>query len=448
MRKAKTLILPFFCEGYSINDATNQLKSVTALIEKADISTEVSPFITNVKEATEASLKYNPFCYDFVVLYISTWVEPRLAAIAARQFFGKPIAIWCVDEFKVMDRRIEMSAAPAAAALHGCLQEMGVLSEMFVGQNEDDKRDNRLMAFSSAARAITMLREAKFGFYGQNFNGITAADFDLSLLRCKFGTEVYTFDGTELVSRMENIDTSSKEYADMAKRAEKLIKGDTGEHFARIVKMCLALQNTIKDYDLAALDIRCHTEFSQNYGLSACVPLSILGNSLPCSCEADLPVMLTQYILYALSGGKTSAYVDLRTFGGDTIDAGACGYAPSALTGDKIEISGSEAPGNQNPPGYIANRSGFNEGRITLARVLKMPGGKLALHICGADASKIDSPLQEMGCPYYPMVKIKPDISMDRFLSLVGANHYALIYDEIMPAAFYFCRYTGIDLIK
>ena len=340
-----------------------------------------------------------------------------------------------------------MSAAPATAALRGCLQEMGVPCEMFVGLPLTQKDSRHMLALGNAARTISALRNTKLGFFGHNFNGITAADFDLGLLRRKLGTEVYAFDCSELIARMEAIDTASTEYLDMAQRASSKLTGNAGKHFERIVKMCLALEGYISEYDLAGLDIRCHTELSQTFGLSACLPLSILGDSLPCSCEADIPVMLTQMILHYLSGGNVSAYVDLRTFSESGMNVGACGFSPCSLTGGKAEISGPEAPGNGNPEGYLTNKSSFNSGRIALARLLKFPNGVLKLHLVSATASAMDNPLQEMGCPYYPMAHIVPAVPMEQFMNYVGANHYALVYGDIHAAAEYFTKYTGIDLV-
>ena len=448
MRKAKALLLPFYCDGYKMDVAQEQIALVRKQLEDCDLEIETAEPIGSTQAAEAASRAYNPYCYDLAILFPVTWSEPRLASIAARQFFGMPIAVWCVGEFLHQGRRTEMSSAPAGAALHGCLQEMGVKCEFFSGLTVTEKMRDKLTALASAARAISLLRNTKMAFFGHNFNGITAADFDLGLLRRKLGTEVYAFDCSELIARMEKLDTASEEYKAMEKRVADRLVGDTGIHFQRIVRMCTALRQYIAEYDLGALDIRCHTELSQTFGLSACLPLAILGDELPASCEADIPVMLTQVILHYLSGGETSAYVDLRTFTEDGMDSGACGTAPCALTGGKAKVSGPEAPENGNPEGYLTNCSGFMEGRLTMARLLKFPGGKLKLHITGATARKEESFLQEMGCPYYPMAKLQPDIPMDQFTDLVGANHYALVYANVLPAARYFCKYAEIDWLQ
>ena len=448
MRKVKPLVLPFFCEGYDREEAQKQAQLATENLQQLGMEPELAEMICSVADAEAASKAYNPYNYDFVVIYTTTWSEPRLACVAARQFFGMPVVIWCLDEFMYQGRRIEMSAAPASAALRGCLQEMGVKCEMFVGLPLTTGDAGKLTALGNAARAVSLLRNTKLGFFGHNFNGITAADFDLSVLRYRLGTEIYAYDVSELLVRMEAVDPQSEAYQAMAKKAESRLKGNTGRHFERIVRMCVALEGYIAEYDLAGLDIRCHTELSQTFGLSACLPLAILGDQLPCSCEADIPVMLTQMLLHYLSGGKISAYVDLRTFHQEGMDVGACGYAPCGLTGGKAEVSGPEAPGNGNPEGYLTTKSSFQEGKLTLARLLKFPGGNLKLHMTGGTAENMSGPLQEMGCPYYPMTRIVPDIPMEQFMEYVGANHYALVYEDVALAAKYFAKYTGIDLVQ
>lgn len=448
MRKPKALLLPFYCDGYDMEAAAGQIDQLQQLLVDWGITVEVAAPIGDVAAAKAASLRYNPYCYDFAVLFAATWSEPRLASVAARQFFGMPLAVWCVSEFTYHGRRTEMSSAPAAAALKGSLQEMGVKCEFFADLDETHGKKEKLLALAKAARAITCLRESRIGFFGHNFNGITAADFDLSLLRRKFGAEVFSFDVSELIVKMQSLDAASEAYKAMEDKVLSRLSGSTGTFLDKIVRMCLGLDAYIRDFSLDALDVRCHTELSQTYGLAACLPLSILGDQLPCSCEADLPVMLTQLILSLLSGGETSGYVDLRTFHEDGMDVGACGYAPCGMTGGKAQVSGPEAPENGAPGGYLTNKSGLDEGRLTMARLLKYPGGQLKLHLTGATAVKEEIPLQEQFCPYYPMAKLLPDVPMERFMQYVGANHYALVYDQVMDAAKYFCKYMDIELVN
>ena len=433
----KALLLPFYCDGYDLNIAAKQVRQVADFLRTCGVETEVSDLIGDARAAAAAAETYNPYSYDFAVLMPVTWSEPRLAAMAARQFFGLPLAVWCVGEFPLNGQRTEMSSTPAAAALRGCLQEMGVPCEFFPDL-PDEAMTARVRAFAAAAHAIRVLRTAKVGCFGHNFNGITAAGFDLSVLRRRFGTEVYSFDCSELLHRMETLEEDA--YREMAALAGQKLRGDLGEYRDKVIRMAAALKSYVNEYDLQALDVRCHTELSQTYGLTACLPLALLGDTLPCSCEADVPVVLTQLLLTALADGKVSTYVDLRTFHEDGMDVGACGFAPCGLTGGKAEIGGEGS-------GYLTNASDLNTGRLTMARLLKFPGGRLALHMTGAEAQAPAGRLTEYGCAPYPMAKIVPDCPVSEFLQYVGANHYALVYEDVLPAARLFCKYTGIEAL-
>ena len=44
--------------------------------------------------------------------------------------------------------------------------------------------------------------------------------------------------------------------------------------------------------------------------------------------------------------------------------------------------------------------------------------------------------------------QILPDIPMEQFMQYVGANHYALVYEEVMEAAKLLCKYLNIELIN
>lgn len=442
VRKPKALLLPFCDPGYDLSAATKQVEQLAAYLNRLGIQCVVADLISNYAQAAKVADVVAPYSCDFPILYPVTWSEPRLAVTAARPFFGKPMAVWCTNWFGYHGERIEMSSAPAAAALRGCLQEMGIPCEFFADLPEEGRGVERLRSFAAAARAISNLRRTKIGFFGMYFNGITAADFDLSLLRKKFGTEIYSFDVYEMLKKMEQIAPDCAEYAAMKQRVCEKVHGAVGAYLDRIVRMCVVLEQYVREYDLQALDLRCNMELSQTYGLSACLPLSVLGDSVICSCEADVPVVLTQVILQQLTGCNAT-YVDLRTFTDEGMEVGACGFAPAGMTGGCADTGLTGEPES----GYLTNANAFDKGAVTLARMLKYPGGELALHMAKGTAEQAERPLREMGCPRYPMAKVRLDSSMEDFMSHVGANHYALTYGSADGVAAMFCKYTGISLL-
>ena len=443
LRKAKALLLPFYCDGYDEDIFRQHLQQVKDFVAACDVDVETAAPMKTADEAEAAAANYNPYLYDFAVLLPVTWSEPRLAAIAARQFFGKPLIVWSIPWFVQNRKSWENSSFTAAEALRGSLQEMGVACEWvsyLPDGKENPKLQKKIAMVATAARAISLLRNTRIGCFGHNFNGITSAGFDLSVLRRELGTEVYSIDGSELIAKMNGLSAEDPAYQKAKSMAEAKICGCMGEKKDAIIRMTAALLAYAEEYGWQAIDLRCHTEFSQTFGLAACLPLSILGDEIICSCEADVPVVLTQLILHYLSGGKNSTYVDIRTIEEEGMKVGACGYAPCNLCiGDKAVVGGEG--------GYLTNTACFKAGRLTLARVLKFPGSTLALHAVHAAALGQMEPLQEYGCPVYPMTQIVPDVSVDDFVHYLGGNHYALVYEEVLGAMELFCRYTGIQLL-
>ena len=432
----KVLLLPFYCDGYEPNVFKLQLRSMREQLSSFGAEVELEEPVGTYEAAMALQEKLCPFAYDLAVLVPITWSEPRLASVAARAFFGRPILILAVNEFQLNGQRTEFSSAPAAAALYGCLTEMGVPAEFLPGPLSENEA--RVRDLFRAAETLTKLRKAKMGSVGHNFNGITEAGLDLSKLRKTFGTEVYSIDGSTVIRKAEALEASSELYARTEAEVQKTWQGLPEEYLDRVVRITAALQLLIDEYGLSALQVRCHTEFSQEYGLSMCLPLGIVGNRVAAACEADLPVLFTELVFKYLSGGKTPTYADLRTFTKEGMDVGACGFAPSELTGHGGTVGGEN--------GYLTNASDLAEGVLTLGRLVKGPSGRFRIHATKGRAEKIEKRLTEFGCAPYPMARIVPEEPMESFIRHTGANHYALVYEDLMSRLRTFSKYANLGI--
>ena len=431
----RLLLLPFCCDGYDEALIREQTETFRRDLERDGYLVTVSEPIRTPEEAVRAAETYHPFLYDLPVCFPVTWSDPSLASTAVRAFFGRPVVIRGINEFRLGGRRTEFSSVPAALALAGSLREMGVPCELLIGDGEEKRR--QFKAAASAARALSALRTARIGCCGFHFNGITAAGLDLSDLRKRFGTEVWAFDGSQLIRRLESL----KEDATSLREAEEKLRAAGIEELSpalrdRVLRMTAALLEIVREQGLSALEVRCHTEFSVDYGLSLCLPLSLIGDGITVACEADLPVLLTELVLRLLSGGRTVSYADVRTITPEGMDLGACGMCPAALTGGRIKAGGTG--------GYLTNAGGINGGPMTLARLIKAPGGALSMHVLTGEAEALKEPLTEYGCPPYPMTRFLPYGGTGDFAAKAGANHYAYIEGDLKAELDMFCRYAGI----
>jgi len=178
----------------------------------------------------------------------------------------------------------------------------------------------------------------------------------------------------------------------------------------------------------------------------------VLGNDIVASCEADIPLLLTQLILHYLSGGEISTYGDIHEISVDRVLVAACGYAPAGLCIDNKIICDMPVP---NPKGlgatfkdYITNKNHLKPGRVTLARVLKESNGEFSIHYTLGNALGDIGKVSELDTPQYPFTEIELQGNVDQFAQNMGSHHYALVYADISRQLESFCKHKDINLIK
>ncbi len=78
-----------------------------------------------------------------------------------------------------------------------------------------------------------------------------------------------------------------------------------------IMEEYLALKKLVIENNLDALTVKCQYELSREYGVAPCIPLSLIAEDIPTSCEGDVPLIISQLILYYLTG-KVTTYGDVH----------------------------------------------------------------------------------------------------------------------------------------
>ncbi len=457
MKKPRALIVPCrWIEGNPVDVIDAQIKSALELINKADIDYDVTDMVVYDKDANSIRQKYNAANYDFSIIIIPTWLEPMLPIRAIKDFLNKPIVVWGFGTFNQYGKRVDMGSIPGSGVLKGTLREMGVEHEYLYYLPGNEKTDQimltRLRKIANVARAISMLDKAKIASIGYLFGGMTLGDIDTTKMNTVFGPELMEKDLYSLIREMESIDVSGQDYADTRKFVEGHFKASIGDRIDKAVRMYMVLKNYVDDYNLAAITVKCHFELSVEYGQTACIPLSVLGNSVVAACESDIPVLLTQLVMTYLSGGKSSAYVDLHEISEKGLLIGACGYAPSSMCIGKKIACGCCNPGDQASDnsynGYITNMSHLDKGKVTIGRILKEKDGGFALHYTTGDAVGDIGQMNQYGLPQFAFTEVVLDSGVDRFAQSLGSHHYAVVYEDLRDEFDLFCRYKNIKNLK
>lgn len=452
MRKPKALIIPFkFREGYPDSIVDPLIEQAAKLVADTNIEYEMTPHIIYDEHADFVSEKYNPNNYDFTIALVPTWFEPITAVRALKNFMSMPVIVWGFSNLIYEGKRVNLGSSAGAGVTKGTLRELGVKHEyLYYSANtgHDDWLKKRLWQVANVSRAISLLKTSRIVSVGYQFGGMTLGDMDLTKMRKQFGPDLIELDAYTLITRMNALDPEGEEYKIAKDEVAALLSEDIGWHYNNVTRMYAILKQFIKEYNAQAITTKCHFALSQELGFAACIPLSVIGTKVVASCEADIPLTLTQLLLYYLSGGKPTTYADTHELTGKRVLWGACGFAPATMClNDKIIC---ELP-SENPFGlgatfgeYITNRNYLKEGRLTIARILKEHDGSFTLHATTGDAVGEIEPTNEFGAPQYAFTETTINCDFDRFAQNLGSHHYALVYEELLDELDMFCKYKNI----
>ncbi len=206
---------------------------------------------------------------------------------------------------------------------------------------------------------------------------------------------------------------------------------------ATVMKIYLALKRLVAENKLDALTVKCQYELSREYGVDPCISLSMLSDEMPCSCEGDIPLILSQLILHYLSDGRVTSYGDVHDVLDNGIILAACGFAPLSLADGKPKVSRHTALYEG-----LLNMSPYKEGKVTLVRIASDKDG-YKMHIATGKASA-PPPFHEKGCPSYAGMKIALDGDVDAFIQNLFSQHYAIVYGDVKKEAEELCKVRGI----
>ena len=382
-----------------------------------------------------ASLKKSD--WDFIIAVIVSWIEAPNAIAVLREFFDKPILLWGHTMFKEKDELLTMTPLPGAAVVKETLEEMGAKFKFIWGMPDDEEVKREIESFARAAHCVSRLATSKVGLLGYASMGMYTGTFDHVKLRAKIGPEIDHLGQYVLIKKMDEIkDEEAKSLAKDLKAQWEISERVSDKDIENAAKMYLALKSLARDFGWDALVVKCQYELSRYYKMVPCVPLSILADELPCSCEGDVPLIITQLIMHYISG-KTTSYGDVHDIKGKAVLLGACGFAPLSLLYGKPHIERHTALYEG-----LLTTSPYKLGKVTLARLASDKDG-YKMHIA-VGTVELPEKFHEVGCPPYPAMKVILDGDARHFGQNLMSQHYAIVYGDISKELLEVCKLLNI----
>ena len=433
------LVVPFAYPDYPASTVQGQIDASCRALSAAGLNVACAPAVISADDVPPALQRLRQADYDLILALVVSWVEAPLFVATLRPFFGQPLLLWSHTTFSQDGVGLTLGALPAAGVLRQTLEEMEASFEFVYGMPDDSRLMPRILSFARAAAARRALAEARLGLLGYASMGMYTGTLDHTQLRRQIGPELDHLDQYEVVVAFERV-SDAEVQSELARLDGWEIAPEVApDDLRRVLRMMIALRRLAAEHRWDGLTVKCQYELSRTFGLAPCLPLSILGDELVCSCEGDVPLLVSQLMLHYLTGEPTS-YGDLHALTDSHILWGACGFAPLSYAAGRPRVSKHTAL-----YAGLLNSSPYRPGRVTLAR-LSAGKGRFRMHLATGEA-QLPPPFHEVGCPTYPFVNVAMDGDVHAFMQRIGSQHYAIAYGDVRQELTTLCRLLDVELV-
>lgn len=373
---------------------------------------------------------------DGVILWLGTWIECSTAVAALREFEHLPFILWGFNMYEENRRSESTGSFVAAAVLKGSLERMGYNFKTIFGLPSDDATIQQALTFCRCASAYQNLKRTRLGLVGYASMSMYPGTFDHALMRRIIGPEVIQIDNYTLINQAEaaDIETVQRINDEISSVCKIQVAPERLEKSARLAA---GFEAIIQREYLHGINAKCQYELSQEYGMTACIPLSWLADKgIVTACEGDVPLSVTMLMLDRITENVVT-YGDILDLDNDVMLLSSCGMAPmsQAHPGDGPEAKELDYPGFD---GVICSCT-LRRGPVTFARLVEGRGDYRILYGTGEG---IDSERRQ---GRFPALRVRLDGDPATLLETLASQHFALTWGDLSPEIKELTRILNIE---
>jgi len=394
-------------------------------------------------DVTVSKLKCGEF--DFLTALIPSWAEPPMIVNTLMHFFNKPILLWALSSIQKENVLIAPAGAAGMSAVMYPLKIMGAKLKVVFGNPESNSVREEILRFARAASTVSKLSRSRIGIFGYADMGSYTASFDQASLRSKIGVEVEDYEVHRLLLEAERIgDEEAENFISKQFKDWSIDKEITKEDLKKAVKVYLALKKIVDERRYNGVSMKCVYGLPIYYGITPCIPLSLMGYQIPVVCESDVLGLVTELVMDYISGQR-SLYLEFYDIFDDRVLMGVCGMIPPSALEEKPRIY-RYAWGKLTGLMIVGS---LKTGKVTMAR-LASSGDRYIMHIAVGESVKPRT-WHEIGwqleAPVYPSLEIVLGDRTKKFTENILAQHYHLIYGDYSRDLIELCKILGVEVI-
>ncbi len=165
--------------------------------------------------------------------------------------------------------------------------------------------------FAAVCAVVKTLRSARIAQIGARVMPFRTVRYSEKLLQ-QCGITVETEDFSEILADIAALDDPAQVSAKIAEITGygEVQPGTENEKLVRQAKLCIAIENWMRDHHCEASAIQCWDSVEANYGCAMCLVMSMMGEKgMPSACETDVMGAVSMLALLK-AGGVPPIYQD------------------------------------------------------------------------------------------------------------------------------------------
>ena len=279
--------------------------------------------------------------YDGVILSLPNFGDEN-GALAALGGVDVPVLVQAYpDEIGSMDFAHRRDAVCGKLAMCDVLRQAGIkfsLTRSFAVRPDSPEFAEDLAHFAAVCRVVKGMRRFSIGCIGSRTTAFKTVRVDEIALQ-RHGVNVETIDLALVFARMREADAGAVAARVAAHRAYADFTGVAPEKEEAIARLAVALDGIVSQYGLQSVAVRCWDEFQKEWGIAACLPMSVLNDAgIPAACETDVSNAVIMRAI-ALAAGSSIGLFDVNNNWGDAKDC-AIMFHCSAIPGSMLSCRG------------------------------------------------------------------------------------------------------------
>ncbi|MCL2814373.1 MAG: hypothetical protein FWD23_07215 [Oscillospiraceae bacterium] len=376
-----------------------------------------------------------------VVIFLASWVECPAVMSVLREVEHLPLCVAGFPMCEVNGKLESTGSYVSFAMIQGVLERAEYRYVPVLGDLDHERTKQKISCFCAAASAAAKLKRSRVGLVGYTSMSIYTGTFDHLFMRVKVGPEIEQIDSYTLINIAESKSFEEKrKVLEYYKKAAK-IHGEVGEGaLLKSAGIYLASEELIAGRALGALNIKCQYEFSKEYKMVPCVPLSLLADrGFVASCEGDILNTVSMLILNLLTN-RIVTYGDCMNHAGNTVKFSSCGFLPFSMG----EPGGALIRNFMPHPGFSGIQCSFalRPEKVTLLRLVEDRCSYHMLYFAGKGEKT------GLRGGYMPALDVTLEGDAEKLVKNYSGQHYAICYGDVSKEIEMFSEVTGIRAIR